>query len=144
MAANEVYLVTPQAVDLAEVDAECLAEEVWQATARPDNEQPLTKNGLYVFRKFHVPQSDAAELVKLSRLAWQTFESGDDYATQPVGLFQPEADSDGVVRMQLITWYDGFTSWETSRAPDPEAVAYFRRRRDLTLTTYAVATRLVT
>ena len=45
--------------------------------------------------------------------------------------------------MMLVTWYDGFDSWEISRNPAPAARENFSRRRDLTLQTYAVATRLV-
>ena len=143
MAANELYVVSQSSVDLTTLPCTCLQAEPWQATARPQSMTALSRPGLYVFRRFHVARENADELVQLSAKAWETFEAGDDYATEPVGLFRPPPDEDEVVRMQLVTWYDGFASWETSRAPAAEAVAYFKRRRDLTTTTYAVATRLV-
>jgi hypothetical protein len=45
--------------------------------------------------------------------------------------------------MLLVTWYDGFDSWQTSRQPTAEATDNFRRRRALTQSTIAYATRLV-
>jgi hypothetical protein len=45
--------------------------------------------------------------------------------------------------MLLCTWYDGFASWETSRAPAAAARENFRRRHALTASTWAIATRLV-
>ena len=143
MAANEVYVVTSQPLDTGGLAADTVRHEIWQPTARPTDAAPLSTPGLYVFRRFHVLEENVAEVVALSSGAWQTFETASDYATQPVGLFQPPADPDGIVRMQLVTWYDGFASWETSRAPAAEAAENFRRRHALTLTTYAVATRLV-
>ncbi len=143
MAANEVYVVTATPLQTSGLPADVIRQEAWQPTARPTDDSPLHKSGLYVFRRFHVREADVAEVVALSTSAWETFETAADYATEPVGLFQPATDPDGIVRMQLVTWYDGFASWETSRAPDAQAVENFKRRRDLTLTTYAVATRLV-
>ena len=44
--------------------------------------------------------------------------------------------------MLLLTWYDGFESWQASRAPHPDALANFQRRAALTGGTVAYATRL--
>jgi phage terminase large subunit GpA-like protein len=99
--------------------------------------------GLYEFRRFHVLAGHVDEVVALSTQAWETFETGHDYAAEPQGLFCPPADADDVVRMMLVTWYDSFGSWETSRSPAPDAMQNFQKRQALTLTTYAVATRLV-
>lgn len=144
MAGNEIIVVSVLDSDkgvktnpLSEV------EEIWQSTARPLSTDPCTVDGLYVFRRFHVQEDNVEEVVALSKEAWKTFEGSDAYAAQPRGLFRPQADDEGIVRLMLVTWYDGFQSWETSRRPAPEATDNFRRRRDLTLTTYAVATRLV-
>ena len=46
--------------------------------------------------------------------------------------------------MLLVTWYDGFDSWQNSRNPDPAARENFRRRHALTTGTIAYATRLLT
>ena len=120
-----------------------VAHEVWQPTIRPRTTDPCTRRGLYVFRRFMVPQAYVDEVVTLSKQAWETFESSADYAAEPQGLFCPSADADGTVRMMLVTWYDGFDSWETSRKPAPAAQDNFKRRMALTQSTYAVATRLV-
>ena len=144
LAQNEVIVVSSSETD-DKLDASPLAAEaeVWQPTARPLGRQPLTRQGLYVFRRFHVAEQDVDEVVALSKQAWTTFEVSDGYAAQPCGLFKPPADDDGLVRMMLLTWYDGFASWETSRYPAPQARDNFRRRQQLTRLTYAVATRLI-
>jgi len=144
LAGNELIVVSVGADSTpAGVSELAVADEAWQPTARPVDLQRCSKSGLYVFRRFHVREGDVEEVVALSRQAWETFETGADYAAQPQGLFRPQADDDGIVRMMLVTWYDGFASWETSRQPAPEAAQNFRRRHALTLTSYAVATRLV-
>ena len=112
------------------------------STARPAAIGNLPAEGLYVFRFFEVEQSDCDEIVALSAEAWETFEDTDRYASRPQGLFRPRGDSDAG-RMLLVTWYDGFGSWETSRQPAPEARDNFRRRHTLTRGTVAYATRLL-
>ena len=125
--------------DVAVVDSAAL-----QATVRPASSAPLTEPGLYVFRFFEVRPRDCDEIVALSRQAWQTFETAADYASRPMGLFRPDGESGRAwVRMLLVTWYDGFASWETSRTPAPAARENFRRRHALTGGTVAYATRLV-
>lgn len=144
LAGNEIIVVS-STDENESLDASPLAQvaEVWQPTARPVDRQPLTKQGLYVFRRFHVAEQDVDEVVALSKQAWTTFEVSEGYAAEPYGLFKPPADEDGIVRMMLVTWYDGFASWETSRNPAPDARENFRRRHQLTHLTYAVATRLI-
>jgi len=117
------------------------------STVRPETIAPLSGPGLYVFRVFFVHPEQCDELVALSRQAWETFETSTDYVSRPLGLFRPQQDGepalDGRVRMLLVTWYDGFASWESSRAPAPEARENFRRRHALTAGTVAYATRLI-
>lgn len=125
--------------DVAVVDSAAL-----QATVRPASATPLTEPGLYVFRFFEVRPGDCDEIVALSEQAWQTFETATDYASRPVGLFRPDGDAGRPwTRMLLVTWYDGFASWETSRTPAPAARENFRRRHALTGGTVAYAARLV-
>lgn len=113
------------------------------ATARPQSIASLPAEGLYVFRFFDVRLEDCDEIVALSREAWETFEDTDRYASRPQGLFAPRGERNGRGRMLLVTWYDGFTSWEISRDPAPEARENFRRRHALTTGTVAYATRLI-
>lgn len=114
------------------------------STARPEAIGGLPAEGLYVFRFFDVAEADCDEIVALSREAWETFEDTDRYASRPQGLFRPRpVHSKGAGRMLLVTWYDGFASWEISRAPAPEARDNFRRRHELTGGTIAHAVRLV-
>ena len=143
LAANEVLVVDAHESDNIQSHPLAVESELWQPTARPIDISPCDKPGLYVFRRFHVREADVDEVVALSKEAWKTFETSADYTTEPQGLFVPPADDDGIVPMMLVTWYDGFDSWEISRNPAPEARENFSRRRDLTLQTSAVATRLV-
>ena len=117
------------------------------ATARPQGQTSLTKSGIYVFRTFELDAKDIDQAVALSTHAWQTFETSDDFSAEPVALFAPLASDGGAVlgrcAMQLVTWYSDFASWQTSRAADPIAKENFLKRRALTSSTSAVATRLL-
>jgi hypothetical protein len=101
--------------------------------------------GVYVFRDFWLPYEHLQEAVTLSSAAWQTFESDEAFAAEPMGLFAPaqELPAAQECRLHLLTWYPDFTSWETSRQSDPAAMQRFISRRELTRTTHAVATRLL-
>ena len=114
------------------------------ATVRPVVAEPCETPGLYVFRFFEVRNSDVEEIADLSAAAWETFENTDRYTAEPMGLFRQHDLSTETGRMLLVTWYDGLASWQTSRQPATAAVTKFQRRRDLTLGTRALATRLVT
>ena len=60
------------------------------------------------------------------------------------GTDDPHQDPpDDTGRMLLVTWYDGLESWQISRRPNPAATENFLRRRELTQSTTAIATRLV-
>lgn len=144
LASNEVIVVGSFADgdSLPAPSPLAVAAEQWTPTARPLTPAPCQREGLYVFRRFHVRPEDVDEVVALSAQAWNTFEVSDEYAAEPQGLFRPPPDQDGIVRMMLVTWYDGFESWQRSRQPAPEARENFRRRRALTSTSYAMATRL--
>jgi hypothetical protein len=107
---------------------------------------PLTRPGLYVFRFFETEPRHVEEFVRLSNEAWTSFEHTADYRAEPQGLFRAlpgDADPESRARLLLVTWYDGFASWERSRRPAPEAAANFQRRQTLTQTTIAYATRLI-
>ena len=112
------------------------------ATARPSDETPPSRPGLYVHRLFEVREQDIERFVSLSEEAWTTFETASDYAAEPQGLFrQREHPSEGGL-MLLVTWYDRLESWERSRTPAPAATANFRERAMLTRKSLAIATRL--
>ncbi len=146
LARNELFVISASEDNPAGLIAAspfAVAAQSWSATARPTSIQPCSTPGLYVFRRFHVKAEDVDEVVQLSREAWQTFEHTKAYAAEPKGLFRPPADEAGIVKLMLVTWYDGFASWQISRQPDPAAQDNFRRRHALTLTTYAIATQLV-
>ncbi len=127
----------------------------WVPAARPEAAVPLGREGLYVLRFFDVRHADADEIASISRQAWETFEVSNRYASQPLALFKEQitgqvpdpagsdARIDGRGRMLLVTWYDSFLSWQTSRQPAPEATASFQRRAALTSGTIAYACRLL-
>ncbi len=120
----------------------------WVPTSRPEGATPLTGEGLYVLRFFDIRQQDADDIAAISRAAWETFEDSDQYASKPLALFKEQIKEDSPVdaqgRMLLITWYDGFASWQTSRQPAPAAVDNFKRRAALTSGTIAYACKLLT
>ena len=124
-------------------EIELLDSLLLKATARPEGLNPCENPGLYVFRFFDVQNQDVEEIARLSALAWQTFEGGAGYQAEPQGLFAEAEAGTGPGTMLLVTWYDGLDSWQTSRQPAPEAMENFRRRRNLTSGTRALATRLV-
>ena len=151
LAANQLFVVTSKSSN--NLPGVVLAHAEWHATARPQSTTALTKPGLYVFRRFQVLQENVEEVVALSQQAWQTFENDASYASEPVALFRKEDsktlskannDEGKIVDLQLITWYDGFSSWSKSRTPHPEAAKNFQRRWALTVSTNAIATNLVT
>ena len=148
IASNELNLIvraipSAQLSDSLPDGVEVLSECVLEATARPQTEAPCERDGLYVLRRFVVDAADIDTVVELSSEAWITFEGTSDYEAQPMGLFAGLADRDNRAQMMLVTWYDGFSSWEASRTPSPQARQHFRKRRALTHSTGAVALSLV-
>ena len=137
--AVDASIETVRCLDVDHVDALIL-----KPTARPTSAEPLTREGLYVFRFLDVANADVDKIASLSDQAWRTFESPDDYQAEAQALFCQRDRSEVRGRMLLLTWYDGLNSWQTSREPPAEAAALFQRRRTLTSGSIAYATRLVT
>ena len=145
LASDELILIASSTAAVAEQPGvQQLIHEPMDATARPLDATPCREPGLYVLRRFMVREADVDEFVSLSQAAWVTFETDADFATRPMGLFRPAVNREGVVAMLLVTWYDGFPSWSTSRSPAADAAENFQRRRELTQSTVALATQLVT
>ena len=115
-----------------------------EPTVRPIDYEPRTRAGLYVFRFFEVRNTDVDQIAQLSKTAWESFETSDEYQAIPQALFCEPDRSPEYGTMLLCTWYDGLNSWQTSRTPAPEATANFRARGQLTLSTTPYATRLIT
>ena len=136
--AVDASIETARRLDVGQVDALIL-----EPTARPTSSEPLTREGLYVFRFLDVANADVEEIASLSAEAWRTFESPDAYRAEAQALFCQRDRSEVRGRMLLLTWYDGLNSWQTSREPPAEAAALFQRRRTLTAGSIAYATRLV-
>ncbi|MGH1493804.1 MAG: hypothetical protein ACRBK7_31155 [Acidimicrobiales bacterium] len=122
-----------------EITSFCL----FSPTVRPTESSALTQPGLYVLRFFDVGNGDVEEVARLSSEAWVSFTDADDYRAEPQALFRQVDHRGDRGKMLLVTWYEGFDSWQTSRAPAPEARDNFLRRRQLTAGTTAYATRLV-
>ena len=150
LASNELVVVSVGATEnvhtnLLTLDSVAHCESLQlEATVRPVTEQPVSREGLYVFRFFDVAHKDVEEIADLSRVAWQSFEHVDAYSAEPQGLFCQTDRSQERGRMLLVTWYDSLNSWQTSRNPAPEARENFQRRHRLTNGTVAYATRLIT
>ena len=149
LAAHQLITVSahPELEDNWQRPRDCEVERQWivKATVRPLSSMPLTRPGVYVFRDFWLPYENVDEAVSLSSAAWQTFEGAKAFSAEPMGLFAPAQtmSSSQECRLHLLTWYPDFTSWETSRQSDPEAMRRFIARRKLTRSTQAIAARLV-
>lgn len=150
LASNELIVVTTGDVEnmddrLRSIDAIQESETFYfEPTVRPDSYEPRTREGLYVFRFFDVRNRDVDEIASLSKTAWETFETSDQYEAIPQALFCEQDRSEEFGKMLLCTWYDGLNSWQLSRTPAPEASANFRARHELTLRAKPYATRLIT
>ncbi len=114
-----------------------------EPTARPTNDSPVKRDGLYVFRFFGVENKNVDRIAQLSADAWKYFEKSDQYQAVPQALFCESNRSTEQGLMLLVTWYDGLNSWQISRQPPEEARANFRERATLTHYTKPFATRLL-
>ena len=114
------------------------------STVRPENEEPITKEGLYVFRFFEIYNKDVERIAELSKDAWTSFEVSNDYQAEPQALFCLEDRTAEIGKMLLVTWYDGLNSWQISRRPPENAAEKFRQRHEMTLSAKPFATRLFT
>ncbi len=150
LASNELVLVTTGDVAnmddrLGSIDAVRSSETLYlEPTVRPDSYEPRSRAGLYVFRFFDVRNKDVDQIAQLSKTAWETFETSDQYQAIPQALFCEQDRTQEFGKMLLCTWYDGLNSWQLSRTPAPEASANFRARGELTLRAKPYATRLIT
>lgn len=146
LATNELYAVTvadaPHDIGgaLAPADLDVVQTVNFIPTVRPTEHAPRGAEGLYVFRWFDVHNRDVEQIAALSREAWVTFEG--DFDTRVQALFAEPGRSAERGKMLLITWYTGFSVWEASRRPSPEARENFMRRARLTLEAKPIATRL--
>lgn len=149
LASNELILVTMDDVSamnerLTGLDSIQRVDTLYlEPTVRPEGYETRTKEGLYVFRFFAIENKNVNEIAQLSKTAWKTFETSDEYQAIPQALFCEQDRSKKRGRILLCTWYDGLNSWQTSRTPHPSASDNFRRRAQLTQRTKAYATRLI-
>jgi hypothetical protein len=141
LASNEIYLVTfgesPTSLSFPD-DVQLLSSHLLNPTIRPQNHQPMTRPGVYVFRWFSVSPDSVDEIVHLSGEAWPTFE--ESFETQIQGLFVEATARPS--EMLLVTWYENLGVWEASRHPPPDARENFLRRHQLTLSATPIATLL--
>jgi hypothetical protein len=138
---HEVILVTTWPKDAAPcailaaslpAGASVIEEYEFVPTVRPENDEPLSKPGVYVHRLFGVDAANVDRFVALSDEAWKSFEDTTYYQSQPQGLFRQKVHPEQGGLMLLVTWYDRLESWERSRTPAPEATANFRQRAMIT------------
>lgn len=147
LATNEFYAVTwaeqpHQLVAVAAgLDLEITEQHALVPTARPETHAACTTPGVYVFRWFTVETRHINDIVRLSRQAWVTFESG--FKTEVQALFREASPGSDVSTMLLVTRYDDLSVWEASRKPAPEARENFQARARLTIEATPIATRLV-
>lgn len=101
-------------------------------TARPTDVQPVTGEGIWVFRDFEITTTDADRFVELSASAWTTFEARFDARID--GLFRAPDPAPDRARLLLVTRYADLGTWEASRSAeaDPDSWDRFLERRRLT------------
>ncbi len=145
LANNELIAITLVDREVSEPwtnKVQVLDEQLLLATERPRSSKSPSEAGLYIFRSMQTESKNIDKIVALSAHAWRTFEASDEYRSEPIGLFKPE-NPGTVSTMWLLTWYDGFDSWQKSRNPHNEAREAFLKRHSLLRQTSAIATRLV-
>ncbi len=146
LATNELYWVVMSSGELdlqGKIPSDSISIiEQWHlaATVRPVEHAPRTKQGVYVFRWFNIPNDAVDEAASLSSKAWETFE--DDFDTQVQGLFAEQDRQQAQGTMLLVTWYKDLSVWQQSREPDPAAREFFYRRSQLMNHATPIATRL--
>ena len=113
-------------------------------TVRPTTSEPMTREGLYVFRFLDIAHADVETAAALSNTAWETLENSDRFQAEPQALFCQRDRTAERGQMLLVTWYDGFSSWQESRKSPPAAGEKFQQRRRLTEGAVPYATRLIT
>ena len=141
---NELFVVTvaPAAIE-ATADFDVVDGCLFEPTVRPTSPTPMTREGVYVFRFFDIDHANVDEIAELSRDAWKTFETSTDYQAEPQALFAEAERTGERGRMLLVTWYDGFESWQVSRSPPGDARDRFARRHRLMARAIPYATRLI-
>ncbi|HEX4184054.1 MAG TPA: hypothetical protein VHY34_12430 [Caulobacteraceae bacterium] len=142
-AANEGALLVrwPEeaAADKASIDvpgATVRSRDQLRATLRPGDADAPKPGGIYVHRWFTVAPANVETFVGLSGQAWPSFEAGFD--SNIFGLFRADAPAaNGDARMLLLTRYADHGVWEASRQPAPTAREAFGSRHELTTSTIA-------
>ncbi len=98
-----------------------------------------TGRGFYVHREERYRPEDAAEAVRLSKAAWETWEPA--WGTVVTGVFRERGAPADVARLLRIVWYRDFQHWVETREAGrvPEARQFFRARSELQLEGSGVA-----
>lgn len=112
------------------------------AAARAGTQAKLDPGGIYVHRWFELKPADRAEFVRLSAEGWVDFEKRFD--ARIFGLMaeiQPRPKNPNLWIL-LLTRYASHAVWEASRDPTTDAMASFRRRGQLTLSSRGCSTLL--
>jgi hypothetical protein len=105
-------------------------------TLRPADGDRPKPGGIYVHRWFTVAPANVDTFIGLSGQAWPSFEGGFD--SNIFGLFRATtAAPNGDVRMLLLTRYADHGVWEASRQPSAAARDAFGARHELTTSTIA-------
>ena len=113
------------------------------ATLRPADGDAPRPGGIYVHRWFTVAPADVETFIGLSGQAWPSFEAGFD--TNIFGLFRAQEPApNGDACMLLLTRYADHGVWEASRQPSATAREAFGSRHELTTSTIARSSLLVT
>ena len=149
-AANEAVLLlrwpdearaNPAVIDIENIQVR--SRDRLTATLRPADDDTPKPGGIYVHRWFTVAPANVETFVALSGQAWSSFEAGFD--TNIFGLFRANDPApNGDVRMLLLTRYADHGVWEASRQPSPQAREAFGSRHELTTSTIARSSLLVT
>ncbi len=96
-----------------------------------------TRRGFYVHREERYRPEDAAEAVRLSKAAWETWEPA--WGTVVTGVFRERGEPADVARLVRIVWYRDFQHWVETREGEPESRRFFRARSELQLEGSGVA-----
>lgn len=118
--------------DIKRLDAvTVVSSRLFEAIYLPEGLDIPTTQGFYVHREEKYGAADVNDAVRLSKEAWQTWESA--WGVKVVGLFREIQNDASYSNLNRIAWYPSYEAWQATRNfnQDPESAKRFQARRQL-------------
>lgn len=117
--------------DIKRLDAvTVVSSRLFDAIYLPEGLDIPTAQGFYVHREEKYGAADVNDAVRLSKEAWQTWESA--WGVKVVGLFREIQNDASYSNLNRIAWYPSYEAWLATRNnQDQESAKRFQARRQL-------------